>query len=371
MIQNDLDLFNATFGLPSTTLTIITPDGLTPFDITDDNQVGWSAEISLDVQWAHAMAPGAKIDLVLAKSSDDADINSAVRYAVDHNLGDVISMSFGEGEACMTNANLTFQHETFKRAVRKGITLVASSGDDGAGQGTQGPDACDFGTAFFKSASTPASDPLVTGVGGTTLFAQDPAVGKQGYQGERAWSDEFSGSLASACFPPADFGCSGGGFSRLFDRPQYQAGIPNTNSRRRGVPDVAYNAGVDGGVLTHWGIGLVALLGLNPGDDDFDTTFFIIGGTSAGAPQWSALVALADQLGHHRVGTINDALYALARNRYLYGAAFHDITSGNNNLDTVDGTIHGFNAKKNWDAVTGLGSPKAGFLVPYLALVSH
>ena len=262
-IEQDLQLFDATFGLPDPTFHKVLVGNHAPFDFSDGNQVGWSGEISLDVQWAHAMAPGAAITLVLAKSSDDGDINQALRYAVNHNLGDVISMSFGEGEACMSDANLAFQHETFKRAVQKGITLVASAGDDGAAQGTQAPDACDFGGSFFKSASTPASDPLVTGVGGTTLFAQDPAAGKP-YESERAWSDLFSGSDTSDCFPPADFGCSGGGFSTLFDRPAYQAGVPNTNRRHRGVPDVSYNAGVDGGVLTHWGVGLQAYYGLDP-----------------------------------------------------------------------------------------------------------
>ena len=100
----DLALFDAVFGLPDPTLNIIAPDGLTPFDPNSDNMVGWSAEISLDVEWAHAIAPGATIDLVLAKSNDDADILSATKYAVDHNLGDVISQSFGEGEACMAPA---------------------------------------------------------------------------------------------------------------------------------------------------------------------------------------------------------------------------------------------------------------------------
>ena len=80
-IQQDLALFDTAFGLPAPTLNIIAPDGLTPFDPNDANQVGWSAEISLDVQWAHAVAPGATIDLVLAKSNNDADILSATKYA--------------------------------------------------------------------------------------------------------------------------------------------------------------------------------------------------------------------------------------------------------------------------------------------------
>src|SRR5262249_50068913 len=136
-MTTDLAIFDDLYGLPAPAFSQVAPDGLTAFDFNDATQVGWSGEIALDVQWAHAMAPGAAIKLVLAKSDDDADINSAVRYAVDHDLGDVISMSFGEGEACMTDANLAFQHETFVRATKKGITLVAASGDQGAAQPTQ------------------------------------------------------------------------------------------------------------------------------------------------------------------------------------------------------------------------------------------
>ena len=91
VIRDDLALFDQTFGLPDPKFTIVAPDGLTPFDENDPNQVGWAAEISLDVQWAHAIAPDAAITLVLAKSNEDADILSATRYVVDHGLADVIS----------------------------------------------------------------------------------------------------------------------------------------------------------------------------------------------------------------------------------------------------------------------------------------
>jgi subtilase family serine protease len=352
-MATDLAAFDFVWNLPDPVFSQIAPDGLTPFDLSSDNQVGWAGEIALDVQWAHAMAPGAAIKLVLAKSSDDTDINSALRYAVDHNLGDVISMSFGEGEACMSDANLAFQHATFQRAAKKSITLVAASGDQGAAQRTQGPDACDLGTSFFKSASTPASDPLVTGVGGTNLFAQDQSVGSAGYISERAWSDGFTDGCTTL-----DLGCSGGGFSTLFSRPDYQGGVPNTDKKHRGVPDVAYNAGVDGGVITHYGVANV-LFGFSPDD----LIFFVFGGTSAGAPQWAALVALADQAGHHRVGQINPSLYDVSHSAKQYAKAFHDITSGTNDFDSVSG----FNAAPNWDAVTGLGTPKADYLVPFLA----
>src|SRR5262249_59326269 len=144
---------------------------------------------------------------------------------------------------------------------------------------TQPPDACVTGGDFFKSASTPASDPLVTGVGGTTLFADDPDVSHDGYLRERAWSDRFS----AGCDTP-DTGCSGGGFSTLFARPGYQASLIGNAKNARGVPDVAYNAGLDGGVMTHYGVGNL-LFGLDPTNP---FVFFVFGGAGAGAPQGSA-----------------------------------------------------------------------------------
>src|SRR5262249_51229756 len=135
-ISSDLHYYDQHFGLPDPTLQIVAPDGLTSFNGGDENQAGWSVEITLDVEWAHAIAPGAKIVLVLAKTNSDSDILSATKYAVDHNLGDVISMSFGEAETCMGSTLLAQQHTVFENATNKGITLFASSGDDGAAQPT-------------------------------------------------------------------------------------------------------------------------------------------------------------------------------------------------------------------------------------------
>ena len=332
-IGHDLATFDGLFGLPDPTLNIIAPDGLTPFDPANGNHVGWAGEITLDVEWAHAIAPAATIDLVLAKSNDDADILSATKYAVDHNLGAVISQSFGEAEQCMRPDLLDAQHKLFAKAVAKGITLLASSGDQGAAQPT-----CDS-TAFFKAASTPASDPNVTGVGGTRLFAN----GLTGaYSSESVWNEP---NFASA---------GGGGFSVKYRTPAYQFAqrLPS-----RGVPDIAYNAAIIGGVLA-----VFSSSGL--GSD----LVFRFGGTSAGSPQWAGLVALADQLRHGRVGEINSALYALARSPRVYGSLFHDVTTGDNTYHG-DVTVDGFAAKKGWDAASGLGTPKADLLVPALALV--
>ena len=200
-IASDLQTFDATMGLPNPSFTQITPAGSPPpFDINDPNQFGWSVETTLDVEWAHVTAPGANIVLAVAPSSNDSDILNTTTYVVDHNVGDVISQSFGEAEACMDPTLLSEQHALFAKAVRKGITLFASSGDSGASQPSCDPNS----TAALFAVSTPASDPNVTGVGGTTLTA-DPTTGA--YQSETAWTEPFG------CNPPAlastDVNCSG------------------------------------------------------------------------------------------------------------------------------------------------------------------
>jgi subtilase family serine protease len=332
-IQHDLDTFDALWGLPDATVNIIAPQGLTPFDQNDPNQVGWAGEITLDVEWAHAIAPKAKLDLVLAKSNDDANILAATKFAVDHSLGDVISQSFGEAEQCMDPALLKAQHKLFQQATRKRITLLASAGDQGSAQPT-----CD-GTSFFKAASTPATDPNVTAVGGTILDA-DGTTGA--YHSETTWNE------------PDFAAAGGGGYSVLYREPAYQ--VFSQRSHMRAVPDVSYNAAIIGGVLAVWSSS-------GQGAD----LVFRFGGTSAGSPQWAGLVALADQIRHGRIGMINDTLYALSLSRHTYNAVFHDVTTGDNTYHG-DVTVPGFAATRGWDAATGLGTPKADRLVPILAI---
>lgn len=333
-IGHDLATFNAVFGLSNSTLNIIAPDGLTPFNPNDPNQVGWAGEITLDVEWSHVVAPSATIDLVLAKSSNDPDILSATKYAVENNLGSVISQSFGEGETCADPNLLQAEHQLFKEATAKHITLFASSGDSGAAQPT-----CD-GSSYFLSASTPASDPFVTGVGGTHLAA-NPQTGK--YLGETAWNDSF--------------GASGGGFSVIYPRPNFQKNI--LQRKQRGVPDVAYNGDVNGGVLAVWS-----------SSGSGANQVFIFGGTSAGSPQWSGIITLGNQLAGHRLGFINKAIYRIGESA-SYSRAFHDIVIGNNTFvgTTSSGgtvTILGYNTEPGWDPVTGWGSPNVARLLPLL-----
>jgi subtilase family serine protease len=328
----------------------VAPDGLTPFVTGDPNMTGWAGEISLDVLWAHAIAPRANIVLVLAKSNDDADLLSVTKYAVDHNLGDVISQSFGENESCVDPDLLAQEHQVFADATMKNITIFASTGDEGAAQAT-----CD-GNSWVQAASSPASDPLVTAVGGTELqaaryclpaLACDPATNPAPgtYQGEIAWNE-------------TDIGATGGGFSVLYGEPSYQKGTIH-GGKQRGVPDVSYDAAVLHGVLTYLDI---------PG---LDVGFYLFGGTSAGTPQWSAILAIADEQAGHRLGFINKALYHIGQAKSHYGASFHDVTSGDNSvvepdIDNNPVAVEGFNASQGWDATTGLGSPTTDQLISYL-----
>lgn len=341
-IVQDLETFDQAFHLEAATLNIFAPDGLTPFNPKDLNQVGWAAEISLDVEWAHAIAPDATLDLVLAKTTNDPDILSALRFAVDNNLGDVISQSFGENESCVDPHILAAQHAVYQEAADKHITVLASSGDFGAAQLT-----CD-NSSFTLAVSFPASDPLVTGVGGTQLCA-DQRSGA--YLSEIAWNE------------PQFQAASGGGFSVIYPRPEYQEGTVHSN--QRGVPDIAYNAAVNGGVL-------VADSELPPGAQG--GPFHIFGGTSAGSPQWAGIVALADQLAGQRLGFLNREIYRIGRSS-SYASTFHDILFGNNTvaLPNAKGqtvVIQGYSTQRGWDPVTGWGSPIADDLVPRLVKLS-
>jgi subtilase family serine protease len=334
-IRHDLHNFNAAFGLPRARLRIIAPQGLTPFDPADGGQVGWSSEISLDVEWAHAIAPRARIDLVLARSDDDADIERALAYVAAHRLGNVVSQSYGEAEQCLAVSALG-EHRIFARMVAHGTTVFASTLDTGAAQSS-----CD-GTSWVKAASTPASDPLVTGVGGTALFA-DGSTGAYHY--ETVWNEP-------------GFGAGGSGRSSVFHEPAFQRRVQHTG--HRAVPDVAYNAAGAEGVLVAWSSS-------GAGSD----MFFTVGGTSSGSPQWAGLVALANQVAHHRLGDINPVLYRLGASR-AYRHLFHDVTRGNTSVTLPDAagnavSISGASAHRGWDFATGFGSPRADILVPALA----
>jgi subtilase family serine protease len=352
-IVSQLNTYIAFYGLPSMnglgapnnaslgTFTQVAPDGLTPFNPSNGDMIGWAEEISLDVLWAHAIAPRANITLVLSKSDEDADIESARAYAVNNDLGDVISQSFGENESCEEPSLVIAQHQDFANATMNNVTVFASSGDSGAAQPS-----CN-GASAVLAVSTPASDPLVTAVGATQLEAAGYCLEVLGcnpvtapppgtYESEVVWNE------------PA-FGASGGGFSVLYGEPSYQQGTIH-GGKQRGVPDVSYTGAVLHGVLTYLDI---------PG---VPVGFYLFGGTSVGSPQWSAILAIADEKAGHDLGFINKALYHIGQAPPHYSASFFDVTSGNNSFAGVTG----YSAGPGWDPATGLGSPDTDQLVGYL-----
>jgi streptogramin lyase len=303
-VFRDLDTFDRSYGVsPGQTLyqqygpsalvlTKVTPEG------TPAGNAGWAQEISLDVQWAHAIAPGAHILLVEARTNSLSDLLAAADYAVG--LGStVVSMSWGSSEfAGEVYYDWHFAHS--------GVTFVAAAGDTGS------------------QTLWPAVSPNVLAVGGTSLSVD---LGGN-YLGETGWSS------------------GGGGVSAYEPRPAYQVNVPQGGGSRTS-PDVAYNADPATGVAVYdsyvggggWGQ---------------------YGGTSAGAPQWAALVAIADQ---GRVQPLSSsstlqALYALLSSSNTINTTYlHDVTSGSS------GT---YSAAPGYDLVTGLGTPKADTLIPYL-----
>ena len=343
-IQSDLLDFDALFQIPAPpSFQIVTMPGTPAFDPTNNDMVGWTEEIALDVQWSHAMAPGANIVLVAAKSDSDADLIAAFNFAVDNHLGNVISMSFGESEITLANPDgldtIAAWTAAFEKARQHHITVFASSGD-------QGVDTQSFDT---PSVSWPASSPLVTSVGGTNLrFGTATNASFTGsYQFEQVWDDPFDNNNIAA----DTFGAGGGGMSFLVTEPHFQRNnVPDAVNKtlhgNRGVPDVAYNAGVAGGVLAH--VGTIA-----PGA----TSFFLFGGTSAGSPQWAGIIADINSVLKRPVGFINKWLYQLGGQGVLNGLT-HDVTIGNNGFDNVPG----YPASAGYDLSTGWGTPNFGNL---------
>jgi subtilase family serine protease len=310
----------------------------------------------LDVELVHALAPAATLVILLLPSTSLDNTPAAVAAAVAElrlgpALGGVMSISAAGqigGERCVSRAQAGRVNAALQAAVDRGMTVVAASGDIGAAAYQ-----CDLYSALTGTAPVApakgvlllASDPLVLSAGGTSLTASH-ATG--------AWISETAWGLASG--NPGNqggsFQASGGGFSQLFTRPAYQASVPGTGATR-GVPDVSADASDRTGE---------AVVFSNGTRDTVQSH----AGTSASAPIWAALIALADQYAQRHLGFINPAIYQIARSSH-YHQAFHDITTGTNTAQFPPTTITGYQAAPGWDPVTGWGSPNAQVLIPLLA----
>ena len=347
-IKQDLSVFDKSFGLPAPpSLTVLQPVGkVPPYDATNSDQVGWAEETSLDVEWAHAMAPGAKIVLVETPVSETEgtvgipQIVQAENYVINHGIGDVISQSFGATEETFPSAQALLNlRSSFKNAAAHKVSVLASSGDSGA------TDYHFDGTTLYtqKVNSWPSTDPLVTSVGGTQLHLDA--------SGDRTAPDNVWNDQAIFDSPAA----GGGGLSHVFSRPAYQNGVASIVGRHRGTPDVSLSAAVNGGALVYTSF---------KGDP---TGFTVFGGTSESSPLFSGIVAIADQAAGHRLGQLNPKLYALGSG----SAGIPDITSGNNTVSfTQNGysyTVTGYTAAHGYDLASGLGTIDGARLVAALA----
>lgn len=309
-ILSDLQAFDRAFGLADPpSLTVMNQNGSTAassLPSTDPNK-GWELEEALDVEWAHALAPAAKIVLVEANSASYADLLTAVQTAANLPGVSVVSMSWGGSEFASESAyNSIFTTPSG----HQGVTFVASTGDSGAPGGF------------------PAYSPNVLAVGGTTLTINSSGA----YVSESAWAD------------------SGGGISQYVSQPAYQNGVVTQTTTKRAIPDVAFDADPNSGVAVY---------------DSFTNgtakPWSQVGGTSLSAPAWGAIVSIIDQArAQNGLGSLDGAsqtlpmLYQLDKTT---PSAFHDITTGNN----------GFAAGTGYDLVTGLGSPVVNTLVSGLS----
>jgi subtilase family serine protease len=359
-IANDLHQSDQTFGVSNPygvpvdpaiaqdpQLTIIQPAGTVPaFDPSNSDMVGWAQETTLDVEWAHVIAPRANLLLLETPVSETEgvqgfpEIVAAENYVIDHHLASVISQSFGATENTFPSVkSLLDLRDAFRNAQRHDVTVLGASGDEGS---------TDFETNLedlypFQVNSWPSSDPLVTSVGGTQMNLDDSG---NRLSPDVVWNDSPFGIQAAG----------GGGPSHVFPRPPFQNGVKSVVSHARGTPDISMNAAVDGGVWVYYTF-------VGP-----SSPYHIFGGTSAATPEFSGVVAMADQVAGRSLGDLNDALYSMNGNDGIV-----DVTQGNNDIGPFvnsDGnTYHvpGFAAGPGYDLASGLGTIDVAVFVPSLA----
>jgi len=307
-IRADLAGFDAAFNLAAPpSFTVVSQTGtnkLPPVDPAGAGNDNWEGEEALDVEWAHALAPGASIILVEASNSSPGNLFAAAKWARTAPGVSVVSMSFGGNEI---SSELQYDIDFTTPSGHTGVTFVASTGDSAA------------------PAGYPAYSPNVVAAGGTRLITSGTAGT---YQSETGWSD------------------SGGGISQIEPQPSYQNGVVTQTTTLRTAPDLSFVADPQTGVAVY-----------DSYDNGSNTPWEVLGGTSVAAPCLSAMFAVADQgrvlAGEDTLDSRTDTL------PLLYSAPasdFHDIVSGKN----------GFSAKAGYDLVTGLGSPKVNLLVPFL-----
>lgn len=344
----DLQQFDKDYGLPDPpSFKVISPLGSVPFDPTNSDQLGWAEETSLDIQWSHAMAPGANIVLLTSPVSETQGVQgmpeflALEKYGVAHNWK-IFSQSWS------TTENTLFTPEGYKvlkdfnnfyrwAEENERVTFFTSTGDSGTGNPDVNGNIYPFPTVGF-----PSSSPWGTAVGGTSLYASPDGT----YQSETVWNEGISDA-------------TGGGVSQYFRMPDYQEDNLTQANRHllkgyRGLPDISSNADPDTGVPVY--LGFLSQAGYRNG-------YYVFGGTSESSPVWAGLLADASQYAGHPISHLNNKLYRLGQNKQERAEVFHDITVGDNSQLPIPG----YSATPGWDAATGWGTPVASALFAELA----
>jgi subtilase family serine protease len=354
-IRRDLTVFDTTYGLTAPPRFTILKWGAVPaFTPSSTTMINWAGETSLDVEYAHAMAPGANILLVELPSAGKKlgitgipTIVDAENYVIDHHLGSVITQSFGVGEATFTApSTILGLRSAFENAYRNGVTVLASAGDTGVTQVSTAT-----GTNYFpyRDVGWPASDPLVTAVGGTQLTLST--------RGRRTAADQVWDDTTLFGFPAA----TTGGISTVFTRPSYQNGVAGVVGNRRGVPDISMSAACTGAVNVYLSLPTLGAV--------WTPTC----GTSEASPLFAGIVAIADQMnGHKPLGMINPAIYAMGA---AHEPGIVQVTTGNNAVFVTTHGKHvdvpGYTAGPGYNLATGLGTVTGPLFVRELVQAVH
>jgi subtilase family serine protease len=309
------------------------------------------------------MAPGASILLVetpVAETEGTAgfpQIVKAENYVINHHLAQVISQSFDATEGTFPSAASIYAlRSAYLNAFSHHVTVLAATGDTAATN-----DANVAGTLLYTHPviGWPASDPLVTAVGGTQL-ALLPGSGQRAAP-DRVWNDSYNYALNNVFFGspgPSAFG-TGGGKSAVFPRPGYQDGVASVTGSQRGVPDISMSGACSG---------LVTVYQSFPGQP---AGWYVVCGTSESTPLFAGIVALADQQAGHSLGLINPALYLMSAE---HAPGLVDVTQGNNTTSFIQDnrlvTVKGYQAGPGYDLASGVGTVNAALFVPELALAA-
>ncbi len=377
-IGHDLAFFDMKTGLPAPPhFRVIAPEGpIPPFPVIDfkhltkydKERLAKAGESTGDVELAHEIAPGANILLVETPVTETGTgggfgaMMAAEQYVFKHNMGAVVSQSFSLPEQNFGRAAIMRLRYPYLTAQKENVSVFGATNDNGVSGAPRS------GVTLYHHpvVQWPASDPLVTAVGGTAIHLN--AAGNR-IAPDTAWNDTWNRYVANftttTCLPPPIPWASSGGLSTIFKRPGYQGGVRDVVGGHRGLPDISMNAAISDGVLTYssyFGTGIWGEGG---------------GGTSAATPEFAAMIAIADQMAHRRLGLINPYLYKLGR-RHVPGIV--DITRGTNTVSFHENqinntgpivTVKGYNARRGYDLVTGVGTPNAALLVPEIVALSR